>query len=88
MDDISIQQKSVSYLKSYLVSILNSILESADRCPFVMKQVFHNLYNTAVQRFKDNEEVSFRNLNDFYPNTTSVTICLLHGLLCIHGKKL
>ena len=64
MDDISIQQKSVSYLKSYLVSILNSILESADRCPFVMKQVFHNLYNTAVQRFKDNEEVQFRNLND------------------------
>ena len=58
MDDISIQQKSVSYLKNYLVSILNSILESAERCPLVMKQVFHNLYNNAVQRFTDNEEVS------------------------------
>jgi hypothetical protein len=59
MDDNSIQQKSVSYLNSYLVSILNSILESTERCPYVMKQVFHNLYNAAVQRFTDNEEVQF-----------------------------
>jgi hypothetical protein len=59
MDDNSIQQKSVSYLNSCLVSILNSILESTERCPYVMKQVFHNLYNAAVQRFTDNEEVQF-----------------------------
>ena len=57
MDDSTIQQKSVSYLKGYLVTILNSILESTERCPYVMKQVFHKLYNTAVQRFTDNEEV-------------------------------
>ncbi|XP_028396464.1 ras GTPase-activating protein 4-like isoform X2 [Dendronephthya gigantea] len=56
MDDSSIQVKSVAYLKSYLTSILNSILQSTERCPYVMKQVFCNLYNTAVQRFTDNEE--------------------------------
>ena len=57
MDDSSIQQRSVSYLKTHLVSILSSILQSTDRCPYVMKQVFHNLYNTAAQRFTDSEEV-------------------------------
>ncbi len=70
MDDSSIQQKSVSYLKSYLVAILNSILESTERCPYVMKQMFHNLYNTAVQRFTDNEEVKF------YTVSQIVKICV------------
>lgn len=65
MDDKNIQQKSVSHLKNYLVTILNSILESTDLCPHVMKQVFRNLYNTAAQRFTDNEEVSSRYANDF-----------------------
>ena len=68
MDDGTIQQKSVSYLKGYLVAILNSILESTERCPYVMKQVFRNLYNTASQRFTDNEEVNFlaNDLNLFF----------------------
>ncbi|XP_046840472.1 ras GTPase-activating protein 4-like isoform X2 [Xenia sp. Carnegie-2017] len=56
IDDAAVRQRSVTYLKLNLMAILNAILHSKDNCPYIMKQVFRNLYHNAAQRFTENEE--------------------------------